>query len=463
MPNDPAHAGAPYSPATVSAAPAAAAPTVLIVDDDQDFARSAADFARSRGYTPYLAHSLEQSRGFAQLATMDLLLLDLDLPDGSGFELLDEAALPEQGQIAIVTGHPSVESAARAVARPIMEYLVKPLVPEQFGQLLDRVAARGREERAADPLGLIGRSPPMQRLGADLRRIAPSPLSVLLSGESGTGKELAARALHRLSGRAGAFVAVNCGAIAPDLLASHLFGHERGSFTGAAGRHAGYFEQAHGGTLFLDEITEMPPALQVYLLRVLESGGLTRVGGAGEIAIDVRVVAACNRDPLRAIEDGALREDLYYRLADVHLELPPLRSRGGDAALIARAALDELNAEHGTRKRLAAGSERALAAHPWPGNVRELRSAVRRAYLTAPGDDVRIVPGARRLQVAAEDPGSVCFSVGMSYAEIEREMLLKTLAHFGQDRTRTARALGVSVRTVHNQIARLRESGREVD
>lgn len=458
MPNDPAHAGAPYFPAS-----AASAPTVLIVDDDQDFARSAADFARSRGYTPYLAHSLEQSRGFAQLATMDLLLLDLDLPDGSGFELLDDAALPEQGQIAIVTGHPSVESAAWAVARPIMEYLVKPLVPEQFGQLLDRVAARGSEDRAADPIGLIGRSPPMQRLVADLRRIAPSPLSVLLSGESGTGKELAARALHGLSGRAGAFVAVNCGAIAPDLLASHLFGHERGSFTGASGRHAGYFEQAYGGTLFLDEITEMPPALQVYLLRVLESGGLTRVGGAGEIAIDVRVVAACNRDPLRAIGDGALREDLYYRLADVHLELPPLRSRGGDAALIARAALDELNAEHGTRKRLAAGSERVLAAHPWPGNVRELRSAVRRAYLTAPGDDVRIVPGARRLQVAADDPGSVCFNVGMSYAEIEREMLLKTLVHFGQDRTRTARALGVSVRTVHNQIARLREAGREVD
>lgn len=439
-------------------------PTVLIVDDDHDFARSAADFARSHGYTPYLAHSLQQSRDFSELAAVDLLLLDLDLPDGSGFDLLDEEdRLPEHGHLAIVTGHPSVETAARAVSRPVMEYLVKPLGPEQLSRLLERAAVRAHGDCDPASLGMIGRSEPMQRLAADLRRIAPSPLSVLLSGESGTGKELAARALHRLSGRRGALVAVNCGAIAPDLLASHLFGHERGSFTGAAGRHNGYFEQAAGGTLFLDEITEMPAALQVYLLRVLESGTLTRVGGAEEIAVDVRVVAACNRDPLRAIEEGALREDLYYRLADVHLDLPPLRSRGEDAVLIARAALDELNAEHSAHKRLAAGSERTIAAHPWPGNVRELRSAVRRAFLTAPGDEVRIVPGARRLQAAARDPGAVSFTVGMSYAEVEREMLLRTLAHFDRDRTRTARALGVSVRTVHNQIARLREAGCEVD
>jgi len=452
VPNDSAHAQVP------------SAPTVLIVDDDRDFAYSAADFARSRGYTPYLAHSLEQSRDFAGIAPVDLLLLDLDLPDGSGFDLLDrEGLLPEHGHIAIVTGHPSVETAARAVARPIMEYLIKPLGAEQFGRLLDRAAVRAHDGDDATVPGMIGRSAPMRRLAADLRRIAPSPLSVLLSGESGTGKELAARALHRLSGRAGAFVAVNCGAIAPDLLASHLFGHERGSFTGAAGRHCGYFEQANGGTLLLDEITEMPAALQVYLLRVLEAGRLTRVGGAEEIPVDVRVVAACNRDPMRAVEQGALREDLYYRLADVHLELPPLRSRGDDIALIARAALEELNAEHDVRKRLAAGSERALAAHAWPGNVRELRSAVRRAFLTACGDEVRIAPGPRRPQPAAQDPDRVSFSVGTTYAQVEREMLIKTLAHYGRDRTRTARALGVSVRTVHNQIARLRESGYEVD
>jgi DNA-binding NtrC family response regulator len=438
-------------------------PTVLIVDDDHDFARSAADFARSRGYTPYLAHSLEQSRGFARLPAVDLLLLDLDLPDGNGFDLLDEDDLPQLGQVAIITGHPSVETAARAVTKPVVDYLVKPLCPEQFGGLLDRVAAGARA--AADDarlIGMIGRSLPMRRLAADLERIAPSAISVLLSGESGTGKELAARAVHRLSGRNGPFIAVNCGAIAPELLASHLFGHERGSFTGAAGRHLGYFEQAALGTLFLDEITEMALALQVYLLRVLETGVLTRVGGTEAIATDVRVVAATNRDPLQAVAEGALREDLYYRLADFHVELPPLRNRSDDAILIARATLDELNQRYGARRRFVAGTERVLAAHPWPGNVRELRSAVQRAFLIATGDEIRITPGSRKIKPMADDPTQVSFSVGMTYAEVEQEMLLKTLAHFDQDRTRAARALGVSVRTVHNQIARLREAGRDV-
>jgi DNA-binding NtrC family response regulator len=448
-------------------APIAAAqpsPTLLIVDDDRDFARSAADFARSHGYQPYLAHSLEQSHGFAQLPVVDLLLLDLDLPDGNGIDLLDDQDLPELGHVAIVTGHPSVETAARAVAKPIADYLVKPLSPEQFKGLLER-AAQPVHARLGEigRSGMIGDSPAMRRLIAQLEQAAPSNASVLLSGESGTGKELAARAVHRLSGRAGPFVAVNCGAIAPDLLASHLFGHERGSFTGASSRHCGYFEQAAGGTLFLDEIAEMPAALQVYLLRVLEAGSLTRVGGTEEVAIDVRVVAATNRDPLRALADGALREDLYYRLADFHLELPPLRSRGDDAMLIARSILHELNARYGTHKRFVAGTEAMIAAHRWPGNVRELRSAIQRAFLTAAGAQIRIAPAARKPAATAAGPDQVNFSVGMTYAQIEQEMLLRTLAHFDNDRTRAARALGVSVRTIHNQIARLRESGHEVD
>ncbi|WP_147300607.1 sigma-54-dependent transcriptional regulator [Lysobacter silvisoli] len=438
--------------------------TLLIVDDDRDFALSAADFARTRGYTSYLAHSLAQTRDFARLPAVDLLLLDLNLPDGCGFDLIGQPGLPELGQIAIVTGEPTMESAARAVSQPVMDYLVKPLCPARFGQLLDRVAASARPAPSAERMGMIGRSAPMRRLAAQLQRVAPSPLSVLISGESGTGKELAARAVHETSGRSGAFVAVNCGAIAPDLLASHLFGHERGSFTGAASRHFGYLEQASAGTLFLDEITEMPPALQVYLLRVLETGRLTRVGGSDEIAVDLRLVAATNRDPAQAVAQGLLREDLYYRLADFHLEMPPLRSRGDDAALIARSLLERLNQRYGTRKRFADGTDLVLSSHPWPGNVRELNSTVQRAYLTAAGDEVRLVPGPNmRVYGSEDDPGSVSFRVGMSYADIERQMLLKTLAHFGRDRTRTARALGVSVRTIHNQIARLRESGHQVD
>ena len=433
-------------------------PTLLIVDDDREFANAAADYARARGFIPYQAHSLAQSRQYAHLPSLDLLLLDLTLPDGSGFDLLQELDLPEHGRVAIVTGQPSVESAARAVSLPVADYLIKPLKPEQFDSLLDTAAARARPARA-DCAGMVGECVAMRRVIRDIGRVARSTATVLIVGESGTGKELVARALHEQSGRRGPFVAVNCGAIAPDLLASHLFGHERGAFTGASNRHIGYFEQANQGTLFLDEITEMPAQLQTYLLRVLETNVITRVGGTEAIATDVRVVAATNRDPLRAVEDGTLREDLFYRLADFTLELPPLRARGHDILLLARLFLDRLNQHYNTRKRFAAGTERVLLQHTWPGNVRELRSAVQRAYLTCDGDEIAVQPGYRKLAPVHHDATTITFHVGMTYAEVEREMLLKTLEHFGNDRTRTAEALGVSVRTIHNQLARLRANG----
>jgi len=434
-------------------------PTLLIVDDDRDFANAAADFARSRGFTPYLAHSLEQSRRSVHLPSIDLLLLDLGLPDGDGFDLLDEIDLSEHGQIAIVTGQPSVESAARAVSLPVVDYLIKPLCPEQFSALLDNAATRARPipGNGSTRGDMIGESPGIRRLFDTIERVAPSEASVLITGESGTGKELVARAIHANSGRPGPFVAVNCGAIASDLLASQLFGHERGSFTGASTRHTGYLEQANLGTLFLDEITEMPPQLQVYLLRVLETGQVTRVGGTENLPVDVRIVAATNRNPSTAVEDGTLRSDLFYRLADIILELPPLRSRGSDVFLLARCFLDRLNMKYGLNKRFAPGTDRILMRHDWPGNVRELRSAVQRAFLVESGDEIHVrpVPG-KSMQ---RDASHVVFSVGMTYAQVEREMLLKTLAHFDNDRTRTAHALGVSVRTIHNQLARLSEAG----
>ncbi|MEG3191016.1 MULTISPECIES: sigma-54-dependent transcriptional regulator [Novilysobacter] len=432
-------------------------PTLLIVDDDHDFAQAAADFARARGFTPYMAHSLEQSRRFTHLPALDLMLLDLTLPDGSGFDLLDDFDLLEHGQIAVVTGQPSVESAAKAVSLPVVDYLIKPLCPEQFEALLSQAAARAQTTRVpVERAGMIGECGAIQRLHQELGRVAPTQVTVLISGESGTGKELVARAVHEQSGRRGPFVAVNCGAIAPDLLASHLFGHERGSFTGAATRHVGFFEQANRGTLFLDEITEMPPSLQVYLLRVLETATVTRVGGSEGIDTDVRVVAATNREPMAAVEAGALREDLFYRLADFHVELPPLRSRGRDVVLLAQFFLDRLNAHYEIAKRFAPGTDRVLLQHRWPGNVRELRSAVQRAFLVSSGHEVKVTTGYRRSAPVHHDATTVSFTVGTSYAEIEREMLLKTLAHFDNDRTRTAEALGVSVRTIHNQLARLR-------
>lgn len=436
--------------------------TLLIVDDDRDFTESAADFARVRGFQPYVAHSLEQSRQFRHLPPLDLLLLDLDLPDGNGLDLLDDPALPEHEHAVIVTGQPSVESAIQAVSRPVYDYLLKPLCASQFDALLSQAAAaHARAAGTTARYGMVSGCDAMRHVYADIERVAPTDASVLIAGESGTGKELVARAIHDRSERRGSFVAVNAGAIAPDLLASHLFGHERGSFTGASARHAGYFEQAHGGTLFLDEITEMPLALQVYLLRVLETGVVTRVGGSEPIATDVRIIAATNRDPHAELEAGTLREDLFYRLADFTIALPTLRERGDDVLLLAQHFLDLLNLRHGTSRRFADGTDRTLLRHPWPGNVRELRSAVQRAYLASDGPTVRMWPAQRRARGSDAGPDSVVFTVGMSYAEIEREMLARTLTHFGNDRTRTAQALGVSVRTIHNQLARLKTRGAE--
>ncbi|MDI9239667.1 sigma-54 dependent transcriptional regulator [Lysobacter sp. LF1] len=432
--------------------------SLLIVDDDRDFTASAADFARMRGFQPYVAHSLEQSRQMGHLPPLDLLLLDLDLPDGSGLELLDDPAMPEHEHAVIVTGQPTVESAIQAVSRPVYDYLLKPLCPEQFDALLAQSAAAHARAQAAHHYGMVGRCDAMQRVYADIERVAPSDASVLIWGDSGTGKELVARALHERSGRRGPFVPVNAGAISPELLASHLFGHERGSFTGATHRHPGHFEQAQGGTLFLDEITEMSPSAQIYLLRVLESGSLVRVGGTETVPIDVRVIAATNRDPHATMAEGRLREDLFYRLADYPIVLPSLRERGDDILMLAQHFLDALNARHGTEKRLADDSERLLQRHAWPGNVRELRSAIQRAYLGSDGAIVRVWPTPRRTGIGGVDTDGVVFTIGTSYAEIEREMLARTLEHFDNDRTRTAQALGVSVRTIHNQLARLKRA-----
>lgn len=434
-------------------------PNVLILDDDTGFAKSAGELARQQGFQVYVAHTVRSARQMLAQHRMDLLLLDLHLPDGSGMDLLDDIDLAEHGRIAVVTGSPTLETAMRAVSAPVLDYLLKPLCPEQFTRLLKKAVSRAWPSVPlagnAGIEGLVGSSEAITAVVDMVHRIAPADASVLITGESGTGKELIARALHELSGRKGAFVAINCGAVPSELLASQLFGHEKGSFTGAHTRHMGVFEQAAHGTLLLDEISEMPAALQVYLLRVLESGSVTRVGGIDAIRTPVRVVAATNRDPRTAIADGTLREDLYYRLADISLELPPLRQRGDDAVQIARALVQRLNSRYSRHKYLAPGSELALLRHRWPGNVRELRSAVQRAYLLEPGDELHITPSLVQAPDYRETDTEIVFSVGMTLADLERQALLKTLAHFNNDKSAAARALGISVRTIHNHLARL--------
>lgn len=438
------------------------APSLLIVDDDPDFVRAACDFARLQGFEPESAHTLATARAHTRGRRFDLVLIDLLLPDGSGWDLLEEIDLADHGKFAIATGSPSVESAIRAVQAPVLDYLVKPLDPQKFKQLLDRAADRShaapgdRAPHEDDACGeLVGCSAPMREVFKQVRLVAPTDATVFIAGESGTGKELAARAVHELSGRSGSFVALNCGAIAPELLASHLFGHERGSFTGAVKQHSGCFEQADGGTLFLDEITEMPLNLQVHLLRVLETHTLVRVGGTQEMPVDVRIVAASNRRPREAIAQGVLRDDLYYRLMDFPLTMPPLRERASDIPMLAELFLTRLNRRYNVRRRFAPGTEHELMAYAWPGNVRELKNAVQRAFILAEDDVVRIGQLQHRVaQLIGESEHALTFAVGTSFEEMERRMLLKTLSYFSDDKSRTAEALGISLKTVYNRLAR---------
>jgi len=434
---------------------------VLLVDDNAEFQAVVADFAKLSGCKVTCASTLHAARKLTSDDQFDLLMVDLDLPDGNGLDLIDEIDLTAHGQIAIVTGHPTIETAARAVRSPVVEYLLKPVGADALSKLIERAHARAQTRRPSEARelgGMLGKSVVMHDLFEKIRRVAPLEVCVLVHGESGTGKELVARALHELSRRSGSFVAVNCGAIAPDLLSSQLFGHERGSFTGALQSHAGFFEQAEGGTLFLDEITEMPLPLQVYLLRVLESRTLTRVGGSREIAVDVRVVAATNRDPQKAVSDGSLRPDLYYRLLEFPLSVPALRERREDIPALAQYFLDRLNERYGTRRTFAANTLRHLVERPWPGNVRELRHTVQRHYILAGDGPIEIQPE-QLFRAVDESDGSVRFRVGMTFEDIEREMLLKTLAYYNNNKRQAARALGITAKTIYNRLLRYRSLG----
>ncbi|CAJ0734328.1 Regulatory protein AtoC [Ralstonia mannitolilytica] len=286
---------------------------------------------------------------------------------------------------------------------------------------------------------------------------------MLLIGESGTGKELAAQTIHDLSlRRKQPFLPVNCGAISPNLIESEMFGHERGSFTGADRQHKGYFERANGGTLFLDEITEMPIELQVKLLRVLETGVFMRVGTNREIDSDVRVIAATNRDPEEAVADGKLRADLYHRLNVFPLQLPPLRERGKDVELLAQHFLDQLNAQNNTKKTFLPSALETLRAYNWPGNVRELRNYVQRAYILS--DDAGIDTANVPLQVSSTQPSSgstLTISVGTSLASADKKLILATLEQCGGVKKRAAELLGISLKTLYNRLEEYGSTGAE--
>ncbi len=437
-------------------------PHLLILEDDDVVRETLSEVARDSGYSVAQATCIKEALIQLDMQPPDLLLADMRVPGGDGMEVCRNAAAVGC-DVVIITGYGSMDGAVQALRLGVSDYLVKPVCMERLQAILARVAAgrpqaapsrAGQPERGGHCGHMFGESEPMRAVYRQISRVAPSDMTVFVIGESGTGKELAAHAIHDCSARRGqAFVAVNCGAIAPNLIESEMFGHERGSFTGAERQHKGYFERADGGTLFLDEVTEMPLDLQVKLLRVLETGRFLRVGTQREIACDVRVVAATNRSPEQAVREGKLREDLYYRLAVFPLELPPLRARGEDILVLADRFLALLNADYGTSKVFGDDARRRMAMHDWPGNVRELRNHVRRAYVMAEGEvlDAPLLPP--KLAAPEEDrPGSVTLRVGATLAEADRRLILATLARCGGIKKQTAAILGVSPKTLYNRL-----------
>ncbi|CAB3720427.1 Transcriptional regulatory protein ZraR [Achromobacter deleyi] len=319
----------------------------------------------------------------------------------------------------------------------------------------DRSVGDRKDAATADinPLDVSGLSPVMQKLATQLRLAAGTDASVFIVGESGAGKEVVARAIHDASARRDRpFVAINCGAISGSLAHAELFGHEKGSFTGAVAQNAGYFEYASGGTLFLDEVTEMPPDMQVHFLRVLEAGTYQRVGGADLLRANVRIICASNRDPAASVADGRLRQDFLHRLLVIPLRVPPLRERTGDALILAQRFLDALNRQHATHKRFSKPMLDAIAQHDWPGNVRELRNAVQRAYILS--DDVLDIalPRPRAAQRAEFKDGALNVPVGTALGNAQRDFILATLAHHGGDKRLAAETLGVSLKTLYNRL-----------
>ena len=442
----------------------------LIVDDDADAANALAALIAAEGFSVASAQSLRDARRQLALQPPDVVLLDLRLPDGSGMDLFDDPELIARSEIVLITGHASLETSIQALRLGAADYLVKPISLKQLRGILSRVtppsalssevAALKAEWQHSGRFGkLWGKSNAMHRVYEQVARVAGTAVSVFITGESGSGKEVVAQTLHELSRRRKqAFLAVNCGAISPNLIESEIFGHEKGSFTGADRQHQGFFERAHGGTLFLDEITEMPPSLQVKLLRVLETGLFMRVGSTQAQETDVRVVAATNRSPAQAVADGLLREDLYYRLNVFPIELPPLRERTEDVPLLAQHFLREVCAREGEAKNFSAPALARLSAYRWPGNVRELRNVVQRAYVMAAGPVIsdewlpRDAAGAAAPASGPAGPASIVLPIGTSLAEAERALILATLRHFDDQRERSAAVLGVSLKTLYNRL-----------
>ena len=448
---------------------------ILLVDDDTGHRTMLRTLLSSWGAKVDEAEDGGRAIALCREKPYDLILMDVLMPEVDGIAALQaiksyNPSIP----ILIMTAFSNVESAVEAIKSGAYDYLTKPLdfdvLKLTIGRALDHATLRHENKALKEQLGtfdsggIIGSSPAMRSLMEMLAMVAPSDATVLVCGESGTGKELIARAIHANSGRnQGPFVAVNCAALSDNLLESELFGHEKGAFTGADRRRDGHFAHADTGTLFLDEIGEISPAMQVKLLRVIQEREFQRVGGDQSVRVDVRLVAATNRNLEKEVEEGRFRQDLYFRLNVVTLDMPPLRSRVEDIPLLAQHFLERYSAKNNKHiKGFTPSAMDCLLKHPWPGNVRELENVVERAVVLLVGDYVseRELPASVASAPADEGRAGVRLA-GLSLDEVEKQAVLQTLEACGGNKSEAARRLGVTRKTLHAKLARYGLAGQE--
>jgi len=455
-------------------------PSVLIVDDEKH-TREGLQQALAENYDVTVAANADEAFNLLEAQPFDVVLTDLRMPGKSGLKIIDKAlALPNRPAVLMMTAYGNIETAVEAMKRGAVDFLTKPVNIERLEVLIQRalkaktleVEVQHLHERLDERFNLeriIGTSPKLKAVIDKMKLVAASRATILIEGESGTGKELIAQAIHQASPRArGPFVAVHCAALSESLLESELFGHERGSFTGATERRIGRFESADGGTLFLDEIGEISQSTQVKLLRFLETKSIERVGGSKPIELDVRLVAATNRNLEQTVRDGKFREDLYFRLNVVRLFMPPLRERAEDIPLLLAHFIKLFSEENGVPPlSVEPGALRTLQAYPWPGNIRELRNFCENAVVLRRGGSLTeydLEPKFRSpVMAAASGPPAgqesglashtAAASSSLSVEENEKRLLREALVKARGNRTKAAELMGVSRRTLHRKIA----------
>src|ERR671918_28142 len=444
---------------------------VLIVEDEPSTRLGLTELVGTWGFSTDSAGDGEEALQRITVFRPSIIISDLVMPRMGGLELL-RALKEEAGDVTMVilTAQGSVETAVEAIKEGAYDYLTKPIESQRLKILLDKIVERQdtlrevkvlrRQLREHGTFGrMIGSSAQMRKVYHVIEQAAPTSANVLIWGESGTGKELVAQTIHQLSPRAQQpFVPINCAAIPETLLESEIFGHERGAFTGAHDRRAGCFELADRGTLFLDEIAEMTPATQVKLLRVLQERRFRRLGGRNEQSVDVRVIAATNVNPIDAVKNGKLREDLYYRLNVFAMELPPLRDRKDDLPLLIQSFIHEFNQRNSKSvSALDPAAMRILEQYNWPGNVREVRNVIERAVILSQGEfvDPKHLPPLVTEAPEVAKP-TLSLAPGTTVEEAERRLILMTLEHTRDNKTRAAEILGISLKTLHNKLNRLR-------